>query len=294
MISAREYSDGGVTTYTAPNSRAMSATTATMTASCPATPRRARTVIISCTNTTYATMRPPPSSSAGCAPIDRATTESESVTPIHFSAIAPNPMSSTKMRRNFPCHWRTSAFDSSPLAGTACGTGVGLTVGIPLAERTPIPLPSQPRRSRGGAAVAARPSPSSAVRRLPSAVLERRLEIAVEAPLPGRIEPSREVEQHEPVELRPPHADAREGTAGHPPPGARSRPADMREADDPRGGVVGSELGAGQPERVAGRRECRLPADGLQAAEIEHPLHRERAARVAGAHGQRAGENAAQ
>src|ERR1035437_8192127 len=281
MISAREYSDGGVITYTAPNNRAMSATTATMTASCQATPRRARTVIISCTNTTYATMRPPPSSSAGCAPIDRATTESESVTPIHFSAIAPNPMSSTKLRRNFPCHWRTSAFDSSPLAGTACGAGVGLTVGIPLAERTPFLLPSQPRRSRGGAAEEPRRSRGgaaeeprslrgpalhlpSAVCPPPSAVLEPRLEIAVEAPLPGRIEPSREVEPHEPVEQRPPHADAREGTTGHPPPGARSRPAEVREADDPRGGVVGSELGAGQPERVAGRRECRLPADGLQ------------------------------
>ena len=47
MISAREYSDGGVTTYTALNSRAMSATPATMTASGPATPRRARTISIS-------------------------------------------------------------------------------------------------------------------------------------------------------------------------------------------------------------------------------------------------------
>src|SRR5262249_52349332 len=119
--------------------------------------------------------------------------------------------------------------------------------------------------------------------------------IEVDARLPPRVQPTRDVEPEEAIEERHAgtHAAQRPTDLAHL--RAIADPADVAENARTHARIVRSDLEARHPEGVTALRGIgTLPANRLRAAEIPQPLRGDAADRTAAGNGERAGETPAE
>src|SRR5829696_5875333 len=123
--------------------------------------------------------------------------------------------------------------------------------------------------------------------------LESRVQAHVEAPPRVGTDAARHVESDEAIQEAPADAGAAD-RAALAESAARARPPEIVEQHGAEEVAIETELGAAEPERVAhlalGRRRGEVAAHGLQPADVEAALRRQRAERGAGGAGHRRGE----